>query len=139
TISNNVDIPSSHSFWWFLGFGLFFLGNVSNFISMGFTAQSLLAGLGSIQFITNVVCSSLLMKTKITSRILWGTFLIISGNFLILLFASHNSTQLDVYELLNLYYNTGFIIYMIILVVILLALFIYYKETKKRLISNLPN
>jgi hypothetical protein len=139
TISSGTAAHPQHSFWWFLGFGLFFVGNVSNFISMGFTAQSLLAGLGSIQFITNVICSAILMKTKVTSRILWATFLIITGNFLIVLFASHSSSQLDVYELLNLYYNQAFIIYMIVLVIILLSLFIYYKETKKKLIANLPN
>ena len=114
--------------YWYLGFTLFFIGNVSNFISMGFTAQSLLAGLGSIQFITNVLCSALILKHPVTGRVLWATFAIVVGNVLIVAFASHHSDQLTVDQLWLLYTdNPPYQIYCVVLVVLVLILYIYYK------------
>ena len=120
--------PPTRSLYWYLGFTLFFIGNVSNFISMGFTAQSLLAGLGSIQFITNVLCSSLILKHPVTTRVLYATFAIVVGNVLIVAFASHHSEQLTVDQLWLLYTdNTPYQVYCAVLVVLILALYVYYK------------
>ena len=104
---------------------------------MGFTAQSLLAGLGSIQFITNVLCSSIILKHPVTTRVLYATFAIVVGNVLIVCFASHHSDQLTVDQLWLLYTdNQPYQIYCVILVILVLLLYIYYKETKKRLRHN---
>jgi len=101
---------------------------------MGFTAQSLLAGLGSIQFITNVLCSSIILKHPVTTRVLYATFAIVVGNVLIVCFASHHSDQLTVDQLWLLYTdNAPYQIYCVILVILVLLLYVYYKETKKRL------
>ena len=101
---------------------------------MGFTAQSLLAGLGSIQFITNVLCSSLILKHPVTTRVLYATFAIVLGNVLIVAFASHHSDQLTVDELWELYTdNPPYQVYCVVLVVLVLVLYVYYKEMKKRL------
>ena len=126
--------PPTRSLYWYLGFTLFFIGNVSNFISMGFTAQSLLAGLGSIQFITNVLCSSLILKHPVTTRVLYATFAIVVGNVLIVAFASHHSDQLTVDQLWELYTdNPPYQVYCVVLVILVLILYVYYKEMKKRL------
>ena len=126
--------PKTASVYWYVGFTLFFVGNVSNFVSMGFTAQSLLAGLGSIQFITNVLCSSIILKHPVTTRVLYATFAIVVGNVLIVCFASHHSDQLTVDQLWLLYTdNTPYQVYCVILVILVLLAYIYYKETKKRL------
>ena len=120
--------PPVRSVYWYLGFTLFFVGNVSNFISMGFTAQSLLAGLGSIQFITNVLCSALILKHPVTTRVLWATFAIVVGNVLIVAFASHHSDQLTVDQLWDLYTdNPSYQVYCVVLVVLVLILYVYYK------------
>ena len=130
--SSASSTPSSTSYtknvYWYIGFFLFFVGNVSNFISMGFTAQSLLAGLGSIQFITNVLCSSIILKHPVTTRVLYATFAIVVGNVLIVCFASHHSDQLTVDQLWLLYTdNQPYQIYCVILVILVLILYVYYK------------
>src|SRR5690349_9267880 len=47
---------------WRIGFAVFLIGNLCNFISFDLAAQSLLAGLGSIQFVTNVMFARLFLK-----------------------------------------------------------------------------
>ena len=134
SLSSSARPPPPRSLYWYLGFFLFFVGNVSNFISMGFTAQSLLAGLGSIQFITNVLCSAVILKHPVTSRVLYATFAIVVGNVLIVTYASHHSEQLTVDQLWDLYTdNAAYQVYCAVLVVLVLCLYVYYKEMKKRL------
>eukprot|EP00955_Chlamydomonas_euryale_P039037 351281-Chlamydomonas_euryale.AAC.12 len=49
---------------WQIGMAVFIIGNVLNFASFAFAAQSLLAALGSVQFVANVVFASLVLKEK---------------------------------------------------------------------------
>ena len=53
---------------WRAGAIVFVLGNLINFSSFAFAAQSLLAALGSVQFVSNVVFSYLILKEPITFR-----------------------------------------------------------------------
>ena len=64
---------------WQAGIALFALGNVFNFVSFGFAAQSLLAALGSVQFVSNVVFARLVLKEAVTWRVLCATALIVTG------------------------------------------------------------
>ena len=106
---------------------------------MGFTAQSLLAGLGSIQFITNVLCSSIILKHPVTTRVLYATFAIVVGNVLIVCFASHHSDQLTVDQLWLLYTdNQPYQIYCVILVILVLLLYVYYKVGSEHRHNTLP-
>jgi len=123
--------------YWWVGFVLFFIGNVMNFISFGFAAQSLLAGLGSVQFISNVVCSVLFMNQRFTTRIFCSTLLIITGNLLIVVFASHDSQKLSVNELWDNFHYSAYRIYMTILLFSVVVLYIFYKEAKKRMRASL--
>ena len=64
---------------WQAGIALFAAGNVLNFVSFGFAAQSLLAALGSVQFVSNVVFARLVLKEAVTWRVLGATALIVTG------------------------------------------------------------
>lgn len=65
---------------WQAGIGLFAGGNVLNFVSFGFAAQSLLAALGSVQFVSNVVFARLVLKEAVTWRVICATALIVTGD-----------------------------------------------------------
>lgn len=80
---------------------MYTVGNIVNFVSLSFTPQSLLAGLGSSQFLMNAVCEWYLNGVRITARMVKATVLIIIGNTLIVAFASHESPKLTVDELLS--------------------------------------
>jgi hypothetical protein len=61
---------------WLLGFLLFTVGNVLNFVSFGFAAQSLLAALGAVQFVSNVFFARFLLKEPITWKVVAATIVI---------------------------------------------------------------
>ncbi|CAN0194380.1 unnamed protein product, partial [Ectocarpus fasciculatus] len=74
---------------WYLGAVLLVAGSLVNFASFGFAPQSLLASLGSVQFISNVVFGKVILREMVTRRIILGTATIILGNTLTLCFSPH--------------------------------------------------
>jgi DNA-binding ferritin-like protein (Dps family) len=58
---------------WKTGMTFFALGSIINFVSLGLAAQSMLAVLGGVQFISNIFFAQWLLKEKITIRRLWAT------------------------------------------------------------------
>ena len=64
------------------------------FASFGFAAQSLLAALESVQFVSNVVFAYYIHGEKITRRICLSTLAIVVGNVLVVSFSSHNGDRL---------------------------------------------
>jgi hypothetical protein len=53
---------------WFaiIGWSIYAVGNVLNFVAFMFTAQSLLAALGSVQFVSNLFFATLINQEKVT-------------------------------------------------------------------------
>jgi len=88
---------------WQLGIGLFAGGNILNFVSFGFAAQSLLAALGSIQFVSNVVFARFVLREVITPRVLGATALIVVGCILLVSFGNHQSDLLTTSQLMANY------------------------------------
>ncbi|KAJ6973095.1 magnesium transporter NIPA8 [Populus alba x Populus x berolinensis] len=54
---------------WRVGILFFFLGNCLNFISFGYAAQSLLAALGSIQFVSNIAFAYFVLNKMVTVNV----------------------------------------------------------------------
>jgi drug/metabolite transporter (DMT)-like permease len=86
-----------------VGIALFAGGNILNFVSFGFAAQSLLAALGSVQFLSNVVFARFVLHEAITPRVLCATALIIVGCILLVSFGNHQSELLTAAQLMNNY------------------------------------
>lgn len=82
---------------WYVGAFLLVAGSLVNFASFGFAPQSLLASLGSVQFISNVVFGKVILREVVTRRIIVGTATIILGNTLTLCFSPHQVCLLWVY------------------------------------------
>ncbi|CAJ1953429.1 unnamed protein product [Sphenostylis stenocarpa] len=53
---------------WRIGIIFFFLGNCLNFISFGYAAQSLLAALGSVQFVSNIAFAYFVLNKMVTVK-----------------------------------------------------------------------
>uniref|UniRef100_A0A2P2M6I6 Probable magnesium transporter n=1 Tax=Rhizophora mucronata TaxID=61149 RepID=A0A2P2M6I6_RHIMU len=53
---------------WRIGILFFFIGNCLNFISFGYAAQSLLAALGSIQFVSNIAFAYFVLNKMVTVK-----------------------------------------------------------------------
>jgi hypothetical protein len=68
---------------WIVGTIIFVSGSLLNFASYAFAAQSMLASLESVQFVTNLVLGKLLLKAKITETMLAGTILTVTGTVMV--------------------------------------------------------
>lgn len=119
---------------WLAGVVLFIVGNVVNFVSFSFAAQSLLSALGSIQFVSNVVFARVLLHEVATKRMLFGTLLIILGNIVVVIYSSHESSGgFTVDELKDMYTASGYVGYISTLAVILVTAQAYYMYLMNKL------
>ena len=78
----------------------------------GFASQSLLTGLGSVQFISNLVFVMSVLKEKVPPRCMLATFFIVVGNVILVVFGNKDSPKYSVTELAGLYRKDGMVAYM---------------------------
>uniref|UniRef100_A0A2P2M6I9 Probable magnesium transporter n=1 Tax=Rhizophora mucronata TaxID=61149 RepID=A0A2P2M6I9_RHIMU len=120
--------PIIHFQTWRLGILFFFLGNCLNFISFGYAAQSLLASLGSIQFVSNIAFVYFVLNKMVTVKVLVATAFIVLGNIFLVAFGNHQSPVYTPEQLAEKYSNIAFLMYcMILVLVVALHHYIYSK------------
>jgi hypothetical protein len=86
-----------------IGTIIFVVGNLATFAAFGFAAQSLLASLESIQFVSNVFFIKYVHKEVITWRMIIATTSIVAGNTLVVLFSEHAAYLFTSRDILYLY------------------------------------
>ena len=111
---------------------MFVVANLANFASFAFAAQSLLAALGSIQFVSNVAFARLVNKEPITSQTVVGTTIIVAGCVTLVLFGPHDSPSYSVGELMAMYGNAAYIAYLCIAAVVVVFSYAVYWWRKRR-------
>ena len=82
-------------------------------IFAGFASQSLLTGLGSVQFVSNLAFVMLVLKEKVPPRCVLATFFIVVGNIVLVVFGNKASPKFSVTELAGLYRKDATAAYMI--------------------------
>ncbi|KAH0973480.1 hypothetical protein GBA52_025636 [Prunus armeniaca] len=110
--------PIIHFQTWRVGFLFFVLGNCLNFISFGYAAQSLLAALGSIQFISNIAFAYFVLNKMVTVKVMVATAFIVLGNIFLVAFGNHQSPVYTPEQLAEKYSNIAFLLYCLILVLV---------------------
>ena len=126
--NDNEENDEPKSTWWLLGTTIFVFGSLVVFISFGFAAQSLLAALESVQFVSNVFFSKYIHGEVITRRIILATAAIVFGNILVVLFSHHASIRLRAVDIYAIYqYNTAFHIYLILSGLLFAASYITWR------------
>lgn len=101
TITNKDDNVAKT--WRLIGITTIVLGNLFTFASFGFAAQSLLASLESVQFVSNVVFVRYVHKETVTLRMVLATLSIVVGNTLVVIFSDHAAKLYTSKDLLHLY------------------------------------
>lgn len=113
---------------WMLGFVGIVGGAVGDFAALGFGAQSIVAPLGSMTLVANIIFAPLMIGEKVTRSDVLATLSIVAGCTLSVAFASHKDCLLTVDELFALYRTVRFAVYFsLILVAIFVALFCVRK------------
>ena len=83
-----------------------------SFPAAGYAAQSLLAAIGSVQFVSNLVFAATVLKDTIPPRIVFATALIVAGDLVLVVFGSKESPEFTARELAALYRAPGMVLYM---------------------------
>ncbi|XP_058722697.1 probable magnesium transporter NIPA8 [Vicia villosa] len=113
---------------WRIGILFFFLGNCLNFISFGYAAQSLLAALGSVQFVSNLAFAYFVLNKVVTVKVLVATAFIVLGNVFLVAFGNHQSPVYTPEQLTEKYTNVAFLLYLLALIVIVVVHHSVYKR-----------
>ncbi|KAG0591731.1 hypothetical protein KC19_1G197200 [Ceratodon purpureus] len=116
---------------WRIGVAVFLFGNVLNFISFGYAAQSLLAALGSVQFVSNVFFANLMLNEIVTKRIVMATWFIMAGNVFLVAFGNHQSVVFTHEELLASYKDHAYLVYCVILLLIVGVHHTIYRQGRQ--------
>jgi drug/metabolite transporter (DMT)-like permease len=107
---------------WMIGTAIFVSGSLLNFASYAFAAQSMLASLESIQFVTNLIFGKFMLKANVTKTMLIGTCLTVMGTIMAVQFSSRETIELTTKDIKILYANPAYIIYIIMTVGMLFVL-----------------
>lgn len=88
---------------WSKGAFVFATGSFATFVSFAYGSQSLLASLGTLQFISNVFFSRFVLQQTISWKVIIATVLIVIGVVVTVSFSNHSSDVYTVQDLLQLY------------------------------------
>ncbi|KAL6325368.1 hypothetical protein AAG906_023213 [Vitis piasezkii] len=122
---------------WRVGLLFFSLGNCLNFISFGYAAQSLLAALGSIQFVSNIAFAYFVLNKMVSVKVLVATAFIVLGNIFLVAFGNHQSPVFTPEQLAEKFSNATFLVYCLILIlVVALNHYIYRRGEMQFAISG---
>jgi hypothetical protein len=123
---------------WRIGMTIFVVGSLVNFASFAFAAQSLLACLGTVQFISNVAFAKLILNETLTLRIIMATCIIMSGLIVAILCSNHTTRVYTTEDLLALF-TMKYMFFMIGVLVLLIVAHVTFLMYKKREDDGLPH
>ena len=123
---------------WIIGTLIFVTGSLLNFASYAFAAQSMLASLESIQFVTNILFGKFLLGSHITKQMYLGTCLTVSGTVVAVQFSSKMTLDLNTSDIKKLYSNPAYIVYLCLMVAALALLNMVYRLYEQNKNKNIP-
>jgi hypothetical protein len=117
-----------------IGTTIFIVGSLFTFAAFSFGAQSLIAALESVQFVTNIIFVKYVHKQKVTTRMCLATLLIVAGNVVVVLFANHAAELFTSQEMEKLWRTNnifhGYLAIAIVLFLVTFGLYLHYYNTR---------
>ncbi|CAL8338747.1 NIPA-like protein 2 [Gadus morhua] len=115
---------------WWCGVLLMGVGELGNFAAYGFAPASLIAPLGCVAVIASAIISVAFLKETLRATDIVGGILTITGTYVLVTFAPHNSTHIT--AMLVQYYamSLTFVIYLFVEAVLFCVLLYLYKMQK---------
>lgn len=102
-VKKSDDLSEPCLSWTNVGRIVFVLGSLFTFASFAFGAQSLIASLESVQFVSNVVFVHYVHHEPVTRRMLIATLSIVGGNVLVVVFGEHSAKKFTSDDMIHLY------------------------------------
>lgn len=123
---------------WVIGTFIFVTGSLLNFASYAYAAQSTLASLESIQFVTNLIFGKFMLGAKVTRNMLIGTCLTVSGTVLAVQFSSKEAIELNTDDIKKLYLNPAYLAYLSLIFILVVILHILYRYCERKVEKSQP-
>lgn len=121
---------------WWLGLLLIVFGAIADFAALTFAPQSLVAPLGSLTLVSNIILSPIILKEVVTMRDIIATLTIVSGCIVAVAFASHDNGVHELDQLFASFYRTAFLVYAAAVIAFMIVVFIAILHFEK--IENDP-
>ncbi|KAJ3104583.1 hypothetical protein HDU97_009095 [Phlyctochytrium planicorne] len=118
---------------WLLGFLVFVVGNLLNFGALQFAPQSLVATLGSVSLVVNVILAPIINREKFTWRDVMGVVLIVSGSSMTVVFSGVQEKDYKLCVLLALFRRVATIIFLTATVSLVAIIFLLICFIEKNL------
>ncbi|XP_051261204.1 NIPA-like protein 2 [Dicentrarchus labrax] len=113
---------------WWCGVVLMGVGELGNFAAYGFAPASLIAPLGCVSVIASAVISVIFLKETVRASDIVGGTLAITGTYLLVTFAPHNTTHITAHLVQYYAVSWHFLLYFFIETVIFCILLYLYKR-----------
>ncbi|KAK9767415.1 hypothetical protein K7432_002815 [Basidiobolus ranarum] len=118
---------------WVVGFVIYVAASFLNFIALQFAPQSLVAPLGAISLVTNVVIAPIMNKESLGKFDIIGVIVIIAGCVLVVVFSGVVVQDYRLCVLLNLFRQTATIVYLVLIFGFIIVAFFYIKIMEKNI------
>ncbi|KAF9407372.1 hypothetical protein BGZ94_002714, partial [Podila epigama] len=99
---------------WWAGMTLMILGECGNFLAYGYAQASIIAPLGTVALVSNVILAPLMLREPFRSRDLGGIVIAIMGTIVVVVNSKESDTKLTPEALIAALLQTQFIVYFII-------------------------
>ena len=116
---------------WVIGLSLITSGSLLDFVAFGMAPQSLLAPLGALSLVWNLLIAPLFNSEKLTRQNMVATCIIIFGTLLTVIFAAHSTPTYTLDDLMSLYTKPVMICYMILVVSFLVTMATRLKKIEE--------
>eukprot|EP00834_Sanchytrium_tribonematis_P002630 NODE_85_length_22232_cov_1.318619.p14 type:complete len:196 gc:universal NODE_85_length_22232_cov_1.318619:20236-19649(-) len=107
---------------WWAGLGLLIVGECGNFIAYSFASASIVAPLGTVALIANTVFAPFILKEAFRRKDLKGVLCAVIGAILVVISSKHNEQQIDAFLLMQCLFQTKFVIYFLVSLLVVGAL-----------------
>ncbi|GMI10629.1 hypothetical protein TrRE_jg10744 [Triparma retinervis] len=127
----SVRRPTIRQPLWVIGLSLITSGSLLDFVAFGMAPQSLLAPLGALSLVWNLLIAPLFNAEKLTRQNMIATGIIIFGTLLTVIFAAHSTPTYTLDDLMSLYTKPVMVCYMILVVSFLVTMATKLKKIEE--------
>ncbi|KAG0196861.1 hypothetical protein BGX28_009679 [Mortierella sp. GBA30] len=99
---------------WWAGMTLMILGECGNFLAYGYAQASIIAPLGTVALVSNVILAPLMLREPFRSRDLLGITIAIIGTVVVVINSKENEVKLTPEAVIAALLQTQFIVYFIV-------------------------
>lgn len=120
--------------YWIGGFLCVLIGSLSDLASFTFADMSLLAPLGAMTLVINMMIAPCLVGEKLTRRDIVWTCVIVTGTVISITFGNKEETEYTLGQLLDFYQETQFVVYFIVFLSYVFGTFgaLWYYQNRQR-------